>query len=396
MTKLNFIGPFNRTGYGQASIGYLNGILDARPDLDVSFTIIGGVDPNDQELKTARAQRLLSLVQKQPDWSAPSVCFWHLHDIPNQTSQCKGPVLRLTTFETDGFDMAESLAAFMEVPLATASNWGAAILRKNMHNMPEYAIDTPVPHAFKFTEKDTLPKIDPEDPIKVWNKILGMNLEPDTFIISAGGKWEVRKSHPELLDAVLEIGQQQNILLTLFCFNPFIYGGFPFSEFVIREMTPVFTPSGVKAFRKGKALVVMLPPTGTRAELHGGLSKAHFYVSASKGEGFDLPLFEMMSYGMPCIATLNTAHADYCSDDNVIPIESGPLVQAYDGKFFNNTKGSWYSVSKASIKTAILKAHKLKGDTKDISAAAHKVTGDFTWQKSSTTLLEIMKKRSMI
>lgn len=380
--SFNYIGPINTTGYGVASAGYLSALL--KLDNTIGFKPVG-------QIQGSIADELKPAIERF-DPSKPSFCFWHLFDIPNQMKECTGKKVGMTTFEIDQLKQPDVAALEQLDEVCTASVWGRNVLAKYTQK-PTHII----PHAMKQKDDDTLPKIGKEEKLlEVWEKALApLKLDPDTLILSTAGKYESRKGHPELIDACIELGKEKPVLLISFLYNPFIHDNFPYGFINSRFMYPVHTKSGIKVFNRGKFNLVLMPPTRERHELHAALSKADYFVSPSKGEGWNLPLFEMMSYGMPCIASLNTAHKDYASSDSCIVVNSDPDIlyaKAWDGQFFDGS-GRWYNITKETIEGTILRAIEMKGSPElDVMGEeARKLTSKFSWQKSAKMILNLMK-----
>mgnify|MGYP003637395274 CR=1 FL=1 len=383
----NYVGPVNTTGYGVASIGYLGELL--KLDNTIGFKPIGQIQGQPPIEGGAIDQ-----ATKNFDPSKPTFCFWHLSDIPNQIEECTGRKVGMTTFEVGSLKVNEIEALTKLDTMCTASTWGKEVLEKYYTKGVHV-----IPHAFKFSEVASLPAYDVnQDSIPVWEAAIApTKLDPETLILSTAGKYESRKGHPELIDACIEIGKEKPIVLVSFVFNPFIHDNFPYGFINSRFMYPVHTKSGIKVFRKGKFLLILMPPTKEKQELHAALSKADFFVSPSKGEGWNLPLFEMMSYGMPCITTLNTAHTDYCTTDNCIevhPDKEHELIVANDGQFFHGDS-NWYNITIDSLKQAIedaLEAKKQKEFLSEMGKRATQATSGFSWQKSAKMIVNLMKQ----
>lgn len=389
MKKINYIAPFNKTGYGIASIGYLKGLISNNQDL--TFSIIGSTPQNDPEFNKPDISSLLSYCNK-PDLNNPSFVFWHLFDINNQTTSFKGPKVGFTTFEIDTLRPIEIETLKKLDLIGTASNWGKSILAKYIDADKIFV----APHAFKETDKQNIHSIVPDYPayIKLWEQIINpVRIDEESLILSTAGKYESRKGHLELIKACMKYGEECPILLVTFMYNPFITHNFPYGEINNLFLEPVYTNSGIKVFRHKKFLLVLMPPTNTRLELHGALSKAHYFIAPSKAEGWNLPLFEMMSYGMPAIATTCTGHSEFCTNDNIIPIKTTTMEVARDDKFFDGT-GNWYTVTSEAILDAIYNARDSLLD-KSINILANKASetcGKFSWQKSAKLIMEAMNQ----
>jgi glycosyltransferase involved in cell wall biosynthesis len=391
MKRINYIAPFNKTGYGVASIGYLKGLAINKQDLN--FSIIGSTPENDPEFTKPDISSLLSYCNK-PNFDDPSFIFWHLFDINNQSSPFKGPKVGFTTFEIDTLRPIEIETLKKLSLVGTASSWGKSILAKYMDPNKIFV----APHAFRESDKQDITPITPDYPayIKLWKQIISpAPIEEDTLILSTAGKYESRKGHLELIKACMKYGEKDPVLLITFIHNPFITHNFPYGDLNNLFLEPVYTNSGIKVFRHKKFQLVLMPPTNTRTELHGALSKAHYFVAPSKAEGWNLPLFEMMSYSMPSIATLCTAHSEFCTKDNVIPITTSNMEIARDGKFFDGI-GNWYSVTPEAILDALYigKAKVLDNSITKLASNASETCGKFSWQKSAKLIMEAMNQVS--
>jgi len=331
MKHINFIGPFNRTGYGIASCGYSYGLIKAAKasGVSVSFMPIGQIDQNDPEIKRPEYQHIISAMTVAPVWEEPTVCFWHLSHLNHYFGNSKGLKIGLTTFETDELLDVELMGARAAHKMITACQHNKKVLGK-------YDIGCEVvPHGFGF---DGVPqKIQHEDPIPRWEEELGFKLT-DYKIISTVGKFEARKGFKEMLEALFMCSG--NYLVVGFWFNPFMEHGYPIRFLIENTWEPVLTRSGVKAYRKNNVTICMMPSMPTREHLYNAIRFAHAYVCTSKAEGWNLPLFDALSLGLPCISTTNTAMADYTAN-SVVDISSGESEIANDGQFFHGNRGSW-------------------------------------------------------
>jgi hypothetical protein len=385
MKKFNYIGPLNPTGYGNASIGFFKSILKDNPS--VSLLPIGNPDQTIQDVPT-----LLKAIENKPSYDDPSFCFWHFHDMHQQISSFKGPIVGYSTFEIDTLNPIEVKVLDKLQSVATASEWGRNILQK--YTNKEVHV---VHHAFKDDDSVKLGRVsfDYSSNYEAWNKFLApVKFPKDSLFLSTAGKFEVRKSHPEIIQACLEYGKQNPVVLIAFVHNPFMPDNFPYSYINYNMFYPMYTSFGIKVYKKDNFYLVLMPRALEKQELHSALSKTHFFVSPSKAEGWNLPLFEMMSIGMPCITTLYSAHTEYCNANNVISVDFDGLTSANDGVFFKGT-GNWANVRKDNILNAIKKAHSMidnKDAIKGLSDLALHSTSAFTWQKEARKIQSLMNR----
>lgn len=377
----NYVGPINSTGYGVASIGYVNGLT--KHNQNISIVPIGQIS-NQHELSESSKKAL----ENKLDPSAPTFCFWHLFDIPNRIQDCKGPKVAFTTFELETLTKQEQEVLNTVSYIGTASNWGKNVLKQYINENKIFV----APHAFKETENDNINY--PVDlSVSYWQDLLNpFKIPSDALYLTTAGKFESRKGYPELIEAALQYSVIKPVVLITFCYNPFIPDGFPYNYFINNSYYPVYTKSGLKAYKKNKLLILLMPPVKTRQDLHLLLAKSHFFISPSKGEGWNLPLFEAMSNKIPCITTLTSAHSEYCTTDNVIPIITQGKEVADDGLFFKG-QGIWHKVMPQNILTSIVTAENMNKETiaKMVSNAAE-TTGKFSWEKSAKIIQTLMNK----
>lgn len=331
MKHINFIGPFNRTGYGIASCGYAYGLIKAAKanGVTVSFLPIGQIDQNDPELKRPEYQSIVNSMATPIVWEEPTVCFWHLSHLSHYLGNSKGLKVGITTFETDVLLEPEVSGARATHKMIVACEFNKNVLNK--YNIPTEVI----PHGFGL---EGVPQRVPyEDATSKWESDLGFSLT-DHKIISTVGKFESRKGFKELLEALFI--SKRKYLLVAFWFNPFMEHGYPVKYLIENNWEPVLTKSGVKAYRKNNVTVCMMPNMPMREQVYNIVRHSHAYVCTSKAEGWNLPLFDVMSLGMPCITTTNTAMKDY-TEGCVVNISSGLEEVAHDGQFFHGNRGNW-------------------------------------------------------
>jgi glycosyltransferase involved in cell wall biosynthesis len=331
MKHINFIGPFNRTGYGIASCGYAYGLMKAAKanNVTVSFLPIGQIDQNDPELKRLEYQNIVNSMTVPPIWEEPTICFWHLSHISHYINNAKGLKVALSTFETDKLLDAEIQGARSAHKAVVACN-------SNKDILAQYNIDAKViPHGMGF---ETVPGAVPnEDPVQKWQVELGLNLS-GYKVLTTVGKFEARKGFVELLEALFKTSHKY--LVPAFWHNPFMEHGYPIKFIIENNWEPVLTRSGIKAFKKNNVIICMMPSLPTREQVYNVTRMCHAYISCSKAEGWNLPLFDSLSLGLPCIATTNSAMADYAKG-NVVDISSNEKEIANDGQFFLGNRGSW-------------------------------------------------------
>ena len=331
MKHINFIGPFNRTGYGVATCGYAYGLIKAakNSNVTVSFIPIGQIEKNDPEINRPEYQQLVNCMAVPPKWEEPTVCFWHLSHLSHYLKSATGLKIGMTTFETD--KLLES-----EVEGAKSAHKMIVACKSNKQVLDNYGIKSEViPHGIGF---DTIPNPVPrENCIPRWEAEIGIKLT-DYKVLSTVGKFEDRKGFKEMIEALFL--SNLKYLLIAFWYNPFMEHGYPVKYLVENNWEPVFTKTGLKAYKKNNVTVLMMPTLSTREQVYNVVKWSDAYICCSKAEGWNLPLFDVLSLGMPCLTTTNTAMADYTTN-SVVDLSTKQMEDANDGQFFLGNRGQW-------------------------------------------------------
>lgn len=388
-TKILWTGPINGLGYGQASAGYAAGLMEL--GALAGHVNIGGVDPTDPEIKDGECTNKLLRSDLKPEegWGGPSVGFWHFshaHEIASGS-----PRVIMATFEVDDFPPAvlANLSNNFDA-IGTASQWGAEILKKRLPNKEIFY----APHAFSLKGDHKVPdRPSRAKRLEMWTKQLRASIGSNTQILGNIGKFEKRKGHYDLLDTVLEIGRERPILLVTAWFNPFMNGHYPFFAMHERDMRPLLVNSPIYLYQKDQAMVLILPRVQSKEGLIGLMRHVDTYVSPAYCEGWDLPLFEMMSHRSHCIASLNTAHLEYCSEDNVTPLKEFDVVPAIDDTPFFSGQGTWNQINREELRLQIDMAHSIGEEARrSIAKKAEADCKQFTWETSAKEILRVVKK----
>ena len=134
LSKFNYVGPYNRTGYGIASSYYINNLVEINKDIATKI-----ISNPDSALSDAVKESCNKI-----DVEAPVFRFWHLFDIPNQISEFKGKKVGYTTFELDSLTTHDIAAGKQLDYIGTASKWGKEVLEKYFPSEKVFVIN----HAF--------------------------------------------------------------------------------------------------------------------------------------------------------------------------------------------------------------------------------------------------------
>lgn len=120
----------------------------------------------------------------------------------------------------------------------------------------------------------------------------------------------------------------------------------------------------------------------------------HVYLAPSRGEGFDLPLFEAAACGLPVVASGIDAHVEYLTDEDawIYPIEGYSTYPGaerispwYDGQEFAR-------FGKRSLEAAVEALREIYDRpiqaSEKAGAFSRRVRSQFTWEAASSIILD--------
>ena len=127
------------------------------------------------------------------------------------------------------------------------------------------------------------------------------------------------------------------------------------------------------------------------AEMPGLYAAATHYISLSHGEGWDLPMMEAGASGLKLIAPWHSAYKAYLDDSvaTMLPSREVPVVWTGDaatGELFRGA--TWWEPDEDAAVAAIRAA--IDGRDGDKGLARERILTEFTWQKATECLLEIL------
>ncbi len=113
---------------------------------------------------------------------------------------------------------------------------------------------------------------------------------------------------------------------------------------------------------------------------------ADCYVSASRGEGWDLPLMEAMGTGRPSIATDWGAHTEYVREGVAYPLRIRGTVRATGaGPYYEGR--SWADPDPEHLRYLLRSVFEHQDEARRVgAAAAHEVAGKWTWQRTARVI----------
>lgn len=393
MDKFRLVVPVNGTGYGIVGLSLVRALHEK--DVEFELSPIGGIDVTKEFTKESPFYESLSYSLSKRTATKEKLnqfIFWHIPQAFTYLDKDKKNVL-YSTFETYPVQHLCVFDTPLENTIFSTTNKSALNVLKQYHNCNIYP--TPIPHGFWFANNRSMFKQDEiesvlknksiDDINKYWRNITGLDF---STVLSVCGKAEERKSTMEtLLAFTLSFRKDpHNHLLLAASHNPFHPGKL---DSILSSLQYEFyksLPIGSLYKRKNK-YILTLDRLQTRTELYYFLTNSHFFLSFSKGEGWNLPLTDMLSLGVPCIIGHIPCYNDWINEvSNVIRILFLKHIPAKDEMFFNGTC-SWFTTDNLSLDIL----NTLDSINFDIVNKERKFLNYFDWNIAVSTILDSVK-----
>lgn len=256
---------------------------------------------------------------------------------------------------------------------------------------PIFELDT-----FSDEEKHHISYLDKVLVCSQWARDLVLPINPNVFVVPLGvdrtifqppirraegsflfytvGKWEVRKSHHELIECFNSaFTPKDDVELHLFCDNPF-----PFVDSKSWERYAKSGPMGQK--------ITVHPRFDSQTEMVEKLKLMHCGLFLSKAEGWNLGLLEAMSMGHKVIATNYSGHTEFVTTKNSSLIQTDELEKADDGVWFKGT-GNWGKFGLRQ-KEATIEAMRQATIDRSQNIAGIETAKWFSWENSAAKVVE--------
>ena len=277
----------------------------------------------------------------------PLFTIWHHHDLAFEDYDVRA----IIHFETSTFTRQELDCVDNITKLAACSKWGKNIIDANLAEIGIDPKSVVLPGIYASLET-----MNPEigfDSVETMQQIRERYYIDKIFI--SGGKWEKRKQHFRLLEKDFIDNTPTNVMIMGLWNNPFTGGleepikALEEAGYQKIEIIGLSTPGqlnqninlNIYQAENSRITIALIDFIESMPFMHSLYEASDGYISISAGEGWDQPLVEAMSLGVPCLASNNTAHTEYTTTSNSLQIECDQEI-AHDGMFFRGDKGVWY------------------------------------------------------
>ena len=227
------------------------------------------------------------------------------------------------------------------------------------------------------------------------------------FTFGSCGKFEVRKSTPEIIQAYLRAANKSPYpsKLLLHCFDPFQ----PHQQ-TLRKIADILQAEKVLfSFDQHEIFSPETSPgrhqwqiciPNHRMNTLEQLRDEVYYVSdmflfPSRGEGWGLPLMEALACGIPAICTTISAMSEYIKENypDVLKLQDTKLDVVYDPYWFKEKIESrlWYTINVDELESKISWALNHQEEVKQLGPICRESIKDFTLENAAKQLEKILQ-----
>lgn len=346
---INLQTPINSLGYGVAGFNILKELY-AR-DNSVALYPIGQPEPVEDFV----AHAMNNITKLKLD--RPHIKIWHQHDLFQRVGS--GKHFGFPIFELTEFDQREKVSLGHCDELLVCSKWAQETIDPyvgcHVHVVP-LGVDIDIFYPQRIT-----------------------NSEKTVFFNC--GKWEKRKGHDILVECFNKaFTKDDNVELWMMCENPFL------QEDKKNYWEQLYKTSGLGDKIK------LIPRQQHHQDVARLMNMVDCGVFPARAEGWNLELLEMMACGKHVIATNYSAHKEFCTPINSRLVNTHNLETAFDGVFFDGTKGFWAELAndqKDAIIEYMRDVHSLKQSGQlGVNHSGIETANKFTWKNTVDKLLE--------
>ncbi len=200
------------------------------------------------------------------------------------------------------------------------------------------------------------------------------------------GKWEARKGVQELLRAFDQaFGPNDSVYLVVYFLSE------------VRALKGINVRMEIDrmGLKNRDKIIIIETPLAAGADMARLYRSCDAYVSASKAEGWGLPIMEAMASGLPVIAPFYSGPTEYLTPENSYPLPITELEPVYCPIFFQNKGefGRWAKIDVQALAERMRHLFTHQEEAKQTGLqAAQDVQKNWTWHRAAEQACRHLKE----
>jgi len=386
LKNLVFSGPVNNLGYGIHFTNIAENLVKLFNDYSGVWGKIDlGIVPMNKTIGVSEALERKIAESVEFSYKCPTIFLYHLHGLHNMSG---GYRVGYSVFELDDFSKAEMNGITNSDEIWVVSKWAREIVESKSPDKIVRVIPEGVNRQI-FNEKDEYVSYRSNFDVNICNI----------------GKFEKRKGHLMLLEALHGIESDASVRLLAKWNNHFIPNfpnyineiltkhGYKYIENI--EDLNGFVALRYESVRKDNVTVdIIVSDIQDHRFVRDLYRSSDFGVFPYFAEGWNLPLLEAISCGLPCIANNYSGPTEYLNKNNHITLKNTRKEIAFDGIFFKGNNGTWMSVDAMEIADKITYCINNMNNMGNIIASGIETADKFTWENAALAMMNVIQNES--
>ena len=358
--NINFWGPVGPTGYGR----FTNYLCPAIKKLGHNISVIPSY-LDEMRMAEERLQPLMKTDEKTLD---ADVAIRLSIGTPSETLSFHGKKrIMYTMLEVDKIPPLWVMSLNRMDAVWTPSTWGKEVFKNSGVKKDIFVVPGGVDqNLFSPWREPLVPK-------------------QDKFRFLLVGKWEKRKGYDLAIKAYCEeFNEKEKVELVIVADSIRLFD----SQFNIYKQLINFKVPETRA--DFQIVEGMIPQYSDMGRLY---TSADCFVNPTRGEGWNLPLIEAMSCGLPSITTGYGAHMDYANEKNAYLLKKFKMVPAdQDFAFTFLQFGKWAEPTIKELREKMRYIFDNKEEAKKLGESASKDMNKWTWDCAAIKAIDALKK----
>lgn len=359
---INVKSPLNKLGYGQHSMNYMKTLI--KNGFKINYTPIGDIQIDDKELLDNVN------IEIKFDINLPTIMIFH----ENYADQISGnPKIYFPVWETSKIDEYSQLLLNQLDYIFVTSEWAKQVLIDNEITTESFVIREGVNPNIYYPSNDKY-------------------IDTGKFTFITVGKHEVRKNTDLIIQTFIDEFKNKDCALIAHTYNIFTK---KYTDINLHKQGFLYVEDKQYIKFTYKNCDIYFTKPILENDLRSLYNSANIGIFTSRCEGWNLPLIECLSCGIPCIATNITGQSEYLDNVSFHELQGKLLIEktelteevAIDNIWFKGNRGNWFTLNNTLLLDKIRYAHNNYKEFDRIKISKY-IHNNFDWDFTAKRTLD--------